>query len=76
MTPKDSYDKIDRFLRNNLSDDDYAEYSMSLDHACGIGQITTPSCLNCKHNNYPYSNCDDCEMQKDNPENEGNWESN
>ena len=27
----DSYDKIDRFLRNNLDDADYAEYSAALD---------------------------------------------
>lgn len=26
-----SYDMIDRFLRNNLGDDDYAEYSAALD---------------------------------------------
>ena len=26
-----SYDMIDRFLRNNLDDDDYAEYSAALD---------------------------------------------
>ncbi len=31
MTPQDSYDKIDRFLRNNLSDDDYTEYSEALE---------------------------------------------
>lgn len=29
-----SYDMIDRFLRNNLSDDDYAEYSAALDSLC------------------------------------------
>ena len=29
-----SYDMIDRFLRNNLSDDDYAEYSSALDSLC------------------------------------------
>lgn len=28
---KYSYDKIDRFLRNNLDDTDYAEYSSALD---------------------------------------------
>jgi hypothetical protein len=27
----DSYDKIDRFLRNNLDDTDYAEYSAALE---------------------------------------------
>jgi hypothetical protein len=32
MTPQDSYNKIDRFLRNNLNDDDYAEYSEALDY--------------------------------------------
>ena len=26
-----SYDMIDRFLRNNLDDDDYAKYSLALD---------------------------------------------
>jgi hypothetical protein len=26
-----SYDMIDRFLRNNLGDEDYAEYSAALD---------------------------------------------
>ena len=26
-----AYDKIDRYLRNNLDDDDYAEYSAALD---------------------------------------------
>lgn len=29
-----SYDMIDRFLRNNLDDDDYAEYSAALDDLC------------------------------------------
>lgn len=29
-----SYDTIDRFLRNNLGDDDYAEYSAALDALC------------------------------------------
>ena len=29
-----SYDMIDRFLRNNLDDDDYAEYSAALDELC------------------------------------------
>ena len=28
------YDMIDRFLRNNLGDDDYAEYSAALDSLC------------------------------------------
>ena len=28
-----SYDMIDRYLRNNLHDDDYAEYSAALDAA-------------------------------------------
>lgn len=32
----DGYDKVDRFLRNNLDDNDYSEYSESLDAACGI----------------------------------------
>jgi len=36
MTPQDSYDKIDRLLRNNLNDEDYAEYSEALDYACGL----------------------------------------
>lgn len=30
----DPYDMIDRFLRNNLGDDDYAEYSEALDSLC------------------------------------------
>ena len=29
-----NYDMIDRFLRNNLGDDDYAEYSAALDALC------------------------------------------
>lgn len=29
-----SYDMIDRFLRNNLDDDSYAEYSAALDELC------------------------------------------
>jgi hypothetical protein len=29
-----SYDMIDRFLRNNLGDDNYAEYSAALDSLC------------------------------------------
>ena len=29
-----SYDMIDRFLRNNLGDDDYAEFSAALDELC------------------------------------------
>ena len=29
-----SYDMIDRFFRNNLGDDDYAEYSAALDSLC------------------------------------------
>lgn len=29
-----SYDMIDRFLRNNLGDDSYAEYSAALDSLC------------------------------------------
>lgn len=29
-----SYELIDRFLRNNLGDDDYAEYSEALDSIC------------------------------------------
>lgn len=31
MTPQDAYDLIDRFLRNNLYDDDYATFSEALD---------------------------------------------
>lgn len=34
----ESYDMVDCFLRNNLDDDDYADYSMALDHACGLGE--------------------------------------
>jgi hypothetical protein len=29
-----SYDMIDRFLRNNLYDDDYKDYSDALDELC------------------------------------------
>lgn len=29
-----SYDMIDRFLRNNLDDEDYAEFSAALDDLC------------------------------------------
>jgi hypothetical protein len=29
-----SYDMIDRFLRNNLDDDNYAKYSAALDELC------------------------------------------
>ena len=29
-----SYDLIERFLRNNLDDDDYKEYSAALDELC------------------------------------------
>ena len=35
-----SYDMIDRFLRNNLGDDDYAEYSAALDSLCTPQQRT------------------------------------
>lgn len=33
-TPTDAYYLIDRFLRNNLGDDDYAEYSAALEAVC------------------------------------------
>lgn len=36
-----SYDMIDRFLRNNLGDDDYAEYSAALDLLCAPPQQHT-----------------------------------
>lgn len=32
--PTDAYYLIDRFLRNNLGDDDYAEYSAALEAVC------------------------------------------
>ena len=32
------YEMIDRFLRNNLGDDDYAEYSAALD------ELVRPTC--------------------------------
>ena len=35
-----SYDMIDRFLRNKLDDDDYAEYSAALDSLCAPQQRT------------------------------------
>ena len=34
-----SYELIDRFLRNNLYDDDYAEYSAALDALCAAPAI-------------------------------------
>ena len=34
----DAYDMIDRFLRNNLGDDDYADFSAALDSLC----VATP----------------------------------
>jgi hypothetical protein len=36
------YDMIDRFLRNNLGDDDYAEYSAALDSLCAPQQKQEP----------------------------------
>lgn len=33
-----AYDQIDRFLRNNLDDADYAEYSAALDLVYGTEQ--------------------------------------
>lgn len=38
----DAYDKVDRFLRNNLDDDDYAEYSEALDAASFAPQPADP----------------------------------
>ncbi|MCI2809336.1 hypothetical protein [Eoetvoesiella caeni] len=38
----DAYDKVDRFLRNNLDDDDYAEYSEALDAASFAPQPAEP----------------------------------
>jgi hypothetical protein len=35
-----SYDMIDRFLRNNLGDDDYEEYLEALDSLCQPPQRT------------------------------------
>ena len=35
-----NYDMIDRFLRNNLGDDDYAEYSAALNSLCTPPQRT------------------------------------
>ena len=34
-----AYDQIDRYLRNNLSDEDYADYSQALDliYTAGVG---------------------------------------
>lgn len=55
-----SYDMIDRFLRNNLDDSDYAEYSAALD-ALGSPQPKEPepftewlTCPKCNHKS-PYS---------------------
>jgi len=36
-----SYEMIDRYLRNNLGDDDYAEYSAALDALAGVSQPPT-----------------------------------
>lgn len=41
----DAYDMIDRFLRNNLGDDDYAEYSQALDSLCSIQPAQADSLL-------------------------------
>jgi hypothetical protein len=38
-----SYDMIERFLRNNLDDDDYKEYSAALDELC-----TPKPCQTCE----------------------------
>ena len=35
-----NYDMIDRFLRNNLSDNDYAEYSVALNSLCTPRHLT------------------------------------
>ena len=35
-----SYEMIDRFLRNNLDDDDYAKYSLALDQVASPPQRT------------------------------------
>lgn len=32
-----AYDQIDRFLRNNLDDSDYADYSAALERVYGVG---------------------------------------
>jgi hypothetical protein len=37
MNAEYAYEMIDRFLRNNLGDDDYAEYSEALDAVIGHG---------------------------------------
>jgi hypothetical protein len=36
-----AYDKIDRYLRNNLGDSDYSEFSDALDMVCAYGAIAT-----------------------------------
>lgn len=36
-----NYDMIDRYLRNNLGDDDYAEYSAALDELAGVRKPLT-----------------------------------
>lgn len=38
-----AYDQIDRFLRNNLNDVDYADYSQALD----LIYTTSPACKTC-----------------------------
>lgn len=37
-----SYDLIDRYLRNNLDDTDYAEYSAALETVWGTTPVTVP----------------------------------
>lgn len=37
-TAQEAYDKIDHFLRNNLYDDDYEEFSHALDEVLGAAQ--------------------------------------
>ena len=39
---KAAYDQIDRFLRNNLHDDDYADYSAALDSLYTAPQPAKP----------------------------------
>ena len=57
-----SYDMIDRFLRNNLDDDDYAKYSLALDQVASPPQrtwagLTDEEALECWPGLAMYADC-------------------
>ena len=43
MTQRESYEMVDRFLRNSMHDEAYADYSAALDDACGFNQAAQPA---------------------------------